>query len=121
MIEQQPTVWADGYGVWHVTVPISVPWFRADGSTSRQAMHDEMHANAWQAIWHEIEQRDAHALPDALTLVYVGPTARGGVEYREATALDYPPGYEPDVPIMHAGYPDNMGQDGDAPSYVMGG
>lgn len=42
-----PKVWADGYGVWHASVPISTP--------QRQAR------DARRLIWAELEARGVHA------------------------------------------------------------
>lgn len=71
MSENNPTTWADGFGVWHASVPMS-------GSRRRDAMA------ARKAIMAELEERYAPNYdPSTLHVTREHVTNHGTVIYRE--------------------------------------
>lgn len=71
MSENNPTTWADGFGVWHASVPLS-------GSPRRDAMA------AREAIRTELEARYAPNYdPSTLHVTRERITLHGTVVYRE--------------------------------------
>lgn len=69
--ERPVTTWADGYGVWHASVPL-VGDERIEAETARVA------------IWAELSARDVdRKYARVLAVVREGTTSHGTVKYRE--------------------------------------